>query len=77
MGIELDTGQILKPLDFVNEYQNSKFATPLDNEFLFRETEKQKILESLENQDLVIVSGKPGVGKSKLALESLKRIRRF
>lgn len=72
LGIELDTGQILKPLDFVTEYQNSKFATPLDNDFLFRETEKKQILESLEKQDLVIVSGKPGVGKSKLALESIK-----
>ncbi len=72
LGIELDTGQILKPIDFVNDYQNSKFATPLDNDFLFREAEKQQILEALESQDLVIISGKPGVGKSKLALESLK-----
>lgn len=72
LGIELDTGQILKPLDFIKDYQKSKFATPLDNEFYFRETEKAQIFEALKNQDLIILSGKAGVGKSKLALECAK-----
>ncbi|MDQ3750406.1 MAG: hypothetical protein M3367_15535 [Acidobacteriota bacterium] len=73
LGIELDTGQILKPIDFVEEYQNSKFATPLDNKFYFRETEKDQILESLNNSNLVILSGKAGIGKTKLALECVKQ----
>jgi hypothetical protein len=71
LGIELDTGQILKPIDFIEDYQKSKFATPLDNEFFFREKEKEQILEALEKQDLIIISGKAGVGKSKLALECM------
>ena len=73
LGIELDTGQILKPEDFIEDYQKSKFATPLDNDFFFRETEKKQILESLQSQDLIIISGKSGVGKSKLAVECAKQ----
>lgn len=71
--MELDTGQILKPIDFVEEYQKSKFATPLDNKFYFRETEKEQILEASKGHDLIVLSGKAGVGKSKLALECVKQ----
>lgn len=67
--IDLDTGQILKPTDFVNNYQHNKFATKIDNKFLFREDEKKELLKVLENQDLIILSGKAGVGKTKLALQ--------
>lgn len=69
LGIEIDTGQILSPGDFVKEYQNSKYATPLDNEFYYRETEKNNILEALNSNDLIVLLGKPGVGKTRLALE--------
>jgi len=67
--IDLDTGQILKPIEFVKKYQSNKFATQIDNKFLFREKEKQEILENLKTQDLIILSGKSGVGKTKLALQ--------
>ncbi len=72
LGIELDTGQILTPIDFIQEYQKSKFATPLDNKFFFREKEKEQIIESINTNDFVILYGKAGVGKSKLALECAK-----
>jgi PhoH-like protein len=72
LGIELDTGQILTPVDFIAEYQKSKFATPLDNKFYFREKEKEQIIESINSNDLSIIYGKAGVGKSKLALECAK-----
>ncbi|MBA2605842.1 MAG: hypothetical protein H0U96_03105 [Acidobacteria bacterium] len=31
LGVELDTGQILSPIDFITDYQKNKFATPLGN----------------------------------------------
>jgi hypothetical protein len=73
LGIELDTGQILSPIDFIKDYQKSKLATPLDNEFFFREAEIEKILEALNTYDLIIISGRSGVGKTKLALECVKQ----
>lgn len=69
LGVEIDTGQILSLEDFVGEYQKNPFATKLDTAFHFREEELKKTEDSLENKDIVIVVGRAGVGKSRLALE--------
>lgn len=71
--IELDTGQILSPADFVKRYQKSAFATPLDLKFHFREAERKAALDELETNDLLIIAGPPGVGKSRLALECMNK----
>jgi hypothetical protein len=62
LGIEVDTGQILSPTDFVTQYQ-SAFATPLDTEFHFREEELKAVEDALENGDLIIITGRAGIGK--------------
>lgn len=71
LGIEVDTGQILPPSEFIK--QKTAFSTPLDNEFMFREDELDYIIKQLNISNLVILSGKPGVGKTKLALEAMYR----
>lgn len=71
LGIPLDTGQIL-PLDnFISEYNNKagKLSTPIDNIFLNRKIELENTLNALDKKDIVVISGFPGVGKTKLALE--------
>ena len=73
LGVEVDTGQILRPDDFVAAYNKVKLATPLDTEFRFREEEVEQVLKGLQEGDLVIVSGRAGVGKSRLALECCDR----
>ncbi len=75
LGIPLDTGQLLPLQNFVEEYNNKagKLSTPLDNIFLHRETELVEIETHLSNNDLLIISGSPGVGKTKIALEALNR----
>lgn len=73
LGLPTDTGQII-PLDnFIKEYQKKSagLATPLDNPFLYREEELGRVINSLENNDIVILKGNPGVGKTKLALEAI------
>lgn len=72
LGIEVDTEQILPPSEFIKEHQKSSFATPLDNEFYFRKEELNTIVDFLDAGSLVIVVGKPGVGKTKLAIEASK-----
>ncbi|MCC5600702.1 hypothetical protein [Nostoc favosum] len=72
LGVEVDTGQIVDVDEFVNAY-NKKAATPINTTFHFREKELEEILQGLEKSNLVIVSGKAGVGKSRLALESCKQ----
>ena len=69
LGVELDTGQILLHKDFVEEYGKSQMTTPLSTRFQFREEELKTAQTSLENSNLLILSGKAGVGKSRFALE--------
>lgn len=66
--VEVDTGQIVPPDEFVAVYEKNRLATGLDTTFRFREEEVEQTLQGFEEGDLVIVSGRAGVGKSRLAL---------
>jgi hypothetical protein len=72
LGIKIDSGQIVSIEEFVDYYGTSKFAVPLNTGFHFREDELHKIAESLDVSNLVIVTGQPGVGKSRLVLEACR-----
>lgn len=74
LGVALDTGQILSIEDFIAEYNNKggSLSTPLDNEFLNRQTELLNIKTTLAAQDLLIINGAPGVGKTKIAIEAIR-----
>jgi hypothetical protein len=76
LGIEIDTGQILKPDDFVRLYNKSAFSTPLDTAFHFREKELAATVDSLRLSSLVLITGSAGVGKSRLMLEAASRFTR-
>lgn len=73
LGINIDTGQILTPDEFVEFYGRNRLATRLDTTFHFREDELKQIEGALETFGLVIVQGKAGVGKTRLALECCER----
>jgi len=69
LGVEVDTGQIVTPDEFVTNYNKNVIATPLNTTFHFREEELKRILQGLEEKNLIVVSGKAGVGKTRLVLE--------
>ena len=69
LGVSVDTEQIMKSEDFIKEYDSNKMLAPLSIEFLFRESEKNELIEAINNNDIIILSGQAGVGKTKLALE--------
>lgn len=68
--VEVDTGQIVPPQEFVSRYGKSSLSTRLDTAFHFREEELKTILDALKVNDLVFVTGSAGVGKSRLMLEA-------
>lgn len=72
LGVEVDTGQIVDIAEFVDAY-NKRASTPLNTAFYFREEELERVLQRLESDNLVIVFGKAGVGKSRFVLECCKR----
>lgn len=72
LGVQIDTGQIVRPNEFIQLYNNNKLATPIDLNLHFREEEMEKAIEYLEVDDLLILTGSAGVGKTRLALEICK-----
>lgn len=73
--LPLDTGQVISLDKFVEEYDNGKqkLATPLSGVFLHRHKELKDIRGKLADNDILIISGPPGVGKSKLALKAIEQ----
>lgn len=72
LDLAIDTGQIIPLESFPSVYGKSKFATTLETRFHFREKEIEEFSNILESFDLVIIAGKPGVGKSRFALEGCR-----
>ena len=74
LGLPLDTGQIVSIERFIEEYNraSNRISTPLDNKFLHRENEVSALKSALDDMDFIILTGAPGVGKTKLAIETIK-----
>ncbi|NEP85543.1 MAG: AAA family ATPase [Okeania sp. SIO2C2] len=71
--IKVDTLQIVDIDEFITTYNERTNVVPLDTKFYFRENEIKEILQRLEENNLVIVSGKAGVGKSRFVLECCRK----
>lgn len=71
LDIPIDTQQILSPPDFISEYEKGKLATSLSNKIYFRTEEINDAISLLKTNHILILTGSPGVGKSRLALEVL------
>lgn len=74
LGLPLDTGQVVSIDQFIEQYDKASkgISTPLNNPFLHRESELKDIKELLVNNDLIILYGSAGVGKTKLAIEVIQ-----
>jgi len=72
LGVSLDTEQILDKEDFVKIYNRSKLSTPLNTTLYAREREKKLIVESIAQNEISVLTGKPGVGKTRLAIECIE-----
>lgn len=72
LGLSFDTGQIVSIPQFIKEYgKRQGISTPLDNPFFHRDLELKQLKESIQKSDLVILTGAPGTGKTKLAIETI------
>jgi hypothetical protein len=71
----LNPNLIISPEEFIAQYEQPslRIATPLSNVFCGRESEIEDGLKKLETFEILIVTGAPGVGKTKLGIELCKR----
>ncbi len=74
LGIQIDTGQIVTKEEFISYYEKSRVATSISNQFFSRENELKLFDDSYAENELIIISGPSGVGKTRFALECCERI---
>lgn len=73
LGIEVSTGQIMSPDEFESAVERNSFASTLKVDLLGRDKEINELLTALEENQFVLVHGRPGCGKTRLCLEALRR----
>lgn len=71
LGLSIDTNQILTIEEFVIQCDANGMSAPLNTSFQFRNKEKEEIKKGLEKNSVVVVTGKAGVGKTRLVLETI------
>jgi hypothetical protein len=72
LSVEFDSAQIFDIDGFISANENDATSPSLSLNFKFRENELQEINDCLEKNIAVLVSGDPGVGKSRICLEVCK-----
>ena len=73
LSIEVGTGQIMSPDEFESAVERNSFASTLKIDLLGRDKEINELLTALEENQFVLVHGRPGCGKTRLCLEALRR----
>lgn len=73
LSIEVGTGQIMSPDEFESAVERNSFASTLKVDLLGRDKEINELLTALEENQFVLVHGRPGCGKTRLCLEALRR----
>lgn len=71
LGINIDTCQIFTFNDFINYYDLMSFSAPLKTNFQYRKKELDTVVNALNTDSVVVITGQAGVGKTRLALEAL------
>lgn len=73
LGFELPPSQLKNIVDFANEYNMQFNGTLLNTYFGYRGTELEKIKKAFENNNVILLTGKAGVGKTRLAFEFARK----
>lgn len=73
--LEFGTGQIVSIDQFVKSYEigGQSLATPLNNDYFERNEDLPNLAKSIANDNIVIIHGVAGSGKSKLAIEGIRK----
>lgn len=69
LDITVDTLQVLSPEEYMKEYNMKKGSVKINDKLLYREEEKKNILQNILDNDITLISGKSGCGKTHLILD--------
>lgn len=71
LNVKVDSGQFCDIEEFIEKHDKNSVYAPLSIDFLER-IEKKEILEYLNSEEMILLIGKAGVGKTRLAIEVCK-----
>lgn len=71
--LNIDTGQLLSIDKFIQEYDKAPTVASLTYQLYGRTSDLKNICDLIADHDLTILTGKPGIGKSRIALEVLRQ----
>ena len=69
LNLNIDTNQILTYDDFIKNNDTNKYSTPLNLSLISRENEVAELAQALNTYSISVITGAPGVGKTRIALE--------
>lgn len=70
--LKIGSDQLFDSKSFIRKYDNLKMSAPLDTTFSFREQDKDNIINCINENKVAVITGPPGVGKTRLGLEICK-----
>lgn len=68
LGVTIGTGQIKEVQQFIKDYDANTLSAPLDTQFFGREKEMKQLDQAFQSAKVIVLTGRAGVGKSRLAL---------
>lgn len=69
LSIEIDTHQIFDKSEYIEYTSRNVYSTPLDTPLLCREKEITELITMMDSEAVIMICGKSGIGKTRLALE--------
>lgn len=72
--LDIGNGQIFDLLSFIEKYDYNETAASLETKFLYRENELVAINNSINENKITLLTGFPGVGKTRIAIELLYKL---
>jgi hypothetical protein len=73
LGLSIGSGQVISMSKFVSDYAGNGFQPGLHHVFQARQKEIVELQEIFKTSTLVFVTGKTGIGKSRLCIEAIKQ----
>lgn len=74
LNLDIGNGQINDLNSFIDKYNCNETVASLKTEFMFRENELKAITKSIDEKKITVLTGQPGVGKTRLAVEVLSNL---
>lgn len=73
-GLTDGTNQVFSLKKFIGRHDRSKTNAPLSTNFIDHDDQLKTIKQQIQEHDITVISGLPGVGKTRTAIEILKSI---